>query len=102
VNLQLERFAGCMREWDERSPGTAATVTIGFRIEPDGRVRDPASTGLDDRIVPTCLATAIKAIQFPVADRVTRVEVDVTYNQGQTRVATRRLGTEDASPRIDN
>ncbi|HUQ05109.1 MAG TPA: protein kinase [Kofleriaceae bacterium] len=102
VNLQLERFAGCMREWDERSPGTAATVTIGFRIEPDGRVRDPSSTGLDDRIVPTCLSTAIKAIQFPLTERVTAVEVDVTYIEGQTRVATRRLGTEEASPRIDN
>ncbi len=101
VNLQLERFAGCMREWAERSNGTAAKVTIGFRVYPDGRIRDPASTGLDDRIVPQCLATAVAAIAFPVTDRVTAAEIDVTYIEGQVRVAARRLGTEEAPPRID-
>ena len=101
VNRQLERLSGCMREWAERSYGTAAKVTIGFRIHPDGRIRDPATTGLDDRIVPQCLATAIAGIAFPTADRVTAAEVDVTYVEGQVRVAARRLGTEEAPPRIE-
>ncbi len=101
VNLQQERLAGCMREWAERSRGTAATVMIGFRVDPDGRVRDPSTAGLDDRIVPQCLATAIAAITFPATDRVTAAQVEVKYVEGQTRVATSRLGTEDAPPRID-
>ncbi len=102
VNLKLERFAGCMREWDERSPGTAATVTIGFAIDPDGKVRDASTTGLDDRIVPQCLATAVASIKFPISQHVTRVNIEVKYIEGQTRVATSRLGTEDPPPRIDN
>jgi serine/threonine protein kinase len=102
VNQKLERFAGCMREWAERSYGTAATVTIGFRIAPDGHARDPATTGLDDRVVPECLARAVADITFPITDRVTAAQVEVKYVEGQVRVAARRMGTEEAPPRIDN
>ena len=101
AEAQLERFAGCMREWAERSMGTATTVTIGFQIDPSGRVRDPSSAGIDDRIVPQCLATALAAQTFPAAPRVTKAQIEVKYYEGQTRVETRHLGTEEAPPRID-
>ncbi len=102
AEAKLERFAGCMREWAERSMGTGANVKIGFAIDPDGRVRDPSSTGLDDRIVPQCLATAIKDQMFPTAARVTRAEIEVVYVEGKTRVETTHLGTEEPPPRIED
>jgi hypothetical protein len=102
VPAVLERtgaLAACMREWADRSHGTAATVTAGFRVSLDGKVGDVETAGASDRTVTACIATTLRDIRFPAAPHVTAVQVEVKYVEGQTRVFATRVGNEPTPSR---
>lgn len=91
---RTSELAACMSEWADRSYATAAIVTARLRVSPDGKVSDVVTTGLDDRIVSTCIATTLRDIRFPAAPHVTAVQVEGKYVEGQMRVVATPLATE--------
>ena len=62
-NLQRLRF--CYEKQLAATPTLAGTVTAAFTIGADGRVGASKASGLKSPEAETCMATVIKAIEFP-------------------------------------
>jgi hypothetical protein len=64
VKRDLNKIQYCYEKMLLAKPGLKGTVTVQFFIAPTGKVESAKATGVDDA-VSSCVAEAIKAIEFP-------------------------------------
>jgi serine/threonine protein kinase len=93
---------GCFVEWAGRTGRSEAFVKVEFKIWPEGRVPFARVSGLDDKIVPECVAQAFRRMRFPERDLTTLVTADAGFVAGNATVTLSRQGTEAPPSRIDS
>ncbi len=65
LKRNLQRLRYCYEKQLAATPTLAGTVTAEFTIGADGRVDSSKASGLKNPEAETCIATVIKAIEFP-------------------------------------
>lgn len=75
IRRNVKQIAGCYEHELATKPTLAGIVTARFTIAPDGKVPTSSASGVDPAVA-SCVADAIKQIEFP---KPTFGKVDVTY-----------------------
>ena len=102
MDAQREQITGCFVEWSTRTGRTNAILKVTFKVWPEGRVPVTGVTGLEDRIVPECVAQNLRRLRYPPRAMTTVVGADIGFSDGKITVTPYRLGIEDPPPRIDS
>ncbi len=89
-------LAGCFREWSERYPGQAMTLTVTVAVSPEGVAHSAVAAGADDSSLPVCITDAIKRITFPTSNEPTDVVITAVWADGA--LTTRAVMTRRATP----
>jgi len=65
IRRKLPQIRHCYEKQLLVKPSLAGTVVTQFQISPQGKVQGATASGLGDKSVENCVATAIRSIQFP-------------------------------------
>jgi hypothetical protein len=92
-------LSGCFREWQGRRPATDANLTVTLSVSPRGVSHGAVAVGVDDSVLPVCVADAIKRVPVPAPGMVLRMTVGVSFTGGVIEVEPDVTGVEpDTSP----
>nr|HPH68073.1 protein kinase [Kofleriaceae bacterium] len=96
VRGAAHELVGCFREWSERYPGRATTLTVTVAVSPDGVAHSAVAAGSDDSSLPICITDAIKRITFAPATE--PVDVVITAIWADEALTTRAVLTRRTVP----
>jgi hypothetical protein len=99
---RYRELEGCFVEWAIRTGRSEAFVKVAFKVYPEGRVPLARVSGLEDKIVPECVAQGFRRMRFPERALTTVVTADAGFVNNKMQVTISRQGTEDPPPRIDS